>query len=99
MAPGGREREEARSRTGFTGRRSGLRDAHEVLARHEEALEIARSRGDEVAVGEALTRIGTQLAVTGEAERSPAKPAEGAPKPERAARPPKPPETPPEGSA
>jgi class 3 adenylate cyclase/tetratricopeptide (TPR) repeat protein len=71
LAPAGtRERGDALSRSGLTGRRSGLLDAHEVLARHEEALAIARSRGEDVAVGEALTRIGTQLAVTGEVERS-----------------------------
>jgi tetratricopeptide (TPR) repeat protein len=57
-------------RSGLAGRRSGLLDARESLARYEEALEIARSLDDAVAIGEALTRIGTQLAVTGEVERS-----------------------------
>jgi class 3 adenylate cyclase/tetratricopeptide (TPR) repeat protein len=71
LAPAGtRDRAEALRRSGIAGRRSGLLDARESLARHEEALEIARSLGDAVAAGEALTRIGTQLAVTGEVERS-----------------------------
>ena len=71
LAPAGsRERGEALRRSGIAGRRSGLLDARESLARHEEALEIARSHDDAVAAGEALTRIGTQLAVTGEVERS-----------------------------
>jgi class 3 adenylate cyclase/tetratricopeptide (TPR) repeat protein len=68
--PESREREEVLGRTGLAGRRSGLLDAHEVLARYEEALAIARKRDDDVAVGDALTRIGTQLAVTGEVERA-----------------------------
>jgi class 3 adenylate cyclase/tetratricopeptide (TPR) repeat protein len=71
LAPAGtNERAEALRRSGIAGRRSGLLDARESLARYEEALEIARSLDDAVAVGEALTRIGTQLAVTGEVERS-----------------------------
>jgi class 3 adenylate cyclase/tetratricopeptide (TPR) repeat protein len=71
LAPAGSpERGDVLVRSGLAGRRSGLLDAHEVLARHEQALAIARSRGDDVAAGEALTRIGTQLAVTGEVERS-----------------------------
>jgi class 3 adenylate cyclase/tetratricopeptide (TPR) repeat protein len=71
LAPAGTPgRGEALLRAGLAGRRSGLLDARRVLARHEEALEIARARDDELAVGEALTRIGTQLAVVGEVERS-----------------------------
>ncbi len=71
LAPAGTlERADALLRAGLAGRRSGLLDAREVLARHEEALEIARARGDAFAVGDALTRIGTQLAVVGEVERS-----------------------------
>ncbi|MGZ8611288.1 MAG: AAA family ATPase [Actinomycetota bacterium] len=71
LAPAGTsERAEALRRSGIAGRRSGLLDARESLARYEEALEIARSLDDAVAAGEALTRIGTQLAVTGEVERS-----------------------------
>jgi len=66
--PDSREREEVLGRTGLAGRRSGLLDAHQILARHEEALAIARKRDDDVAVGDALTRIGTQLAVTGQVD-------------------------------
>lgn len=68
--PGSIERADALLRAGVAGRRSGLLDAREVLARHEEALEIARTRDHAVGVGEALTRIGAQLAVLGEVERS-----------------------------
>jgi tetratricopeptide (TPR) repeat protein len=64
------ERAEALLRSGAAGRRSGLLDARQVLARHEEALGIAQARDDADSVGEALTRIGTQLAVIGEVERS-----------------------------
>jgi class 3 adenylate cyclase/tetratricopeptide (TPR) repeat protein len=66
--PDSLEREEAVARVGHAGRRSGLLDAGEVLARHREALEIARSRGDEMAIGQALTSVGTQLAVTGDVD-------------------------------
>lgn len=68
--PGTREREQVLARTGLAGRRSGLHDGHEVLARYEESLAIARTRDDGMAVGDALTRIGTQLAVTGDVERA-----------------------------
>lgn len=68
--PDSREREEVLGRTGLAGRRSGLLDAQEVLARYEEALAIARNRDEGIAVGDALTRMGTQLAVTGEVERA-----------------------------
>jgi class 3 adenylate cyclase len=64
------EREEALWRSAHAGRRSGLLEADQVLARHEEALAIARMRGDEIAVGAALTRIGNQLSATGETERA-----------------------------
>jgi class 3 adenylate cyclase/tetratricopeptide (TPR) repeat protein len=66
--PESREREDVLGRTGLAGRRSGLLDAHQILARHEEALAIARKRDDDVAVGDALTRMGTQLAVTGQVD-------------------------------
>jgi class 3 adenylate cyclase/tetratricopeptide (TPR) repeat protein len=69
-APGTREREEALKRSALAGRRSGLLDAQDVLARNEEALAIAGSRGDDIAAGETLTRIGSQLAVLGEVERA-----------------------------
>jgi tetratricopeptide (TPR) repeat protein len=67
---GTRERAEALLRSGIVGRRSGQLDATEVLARHEQALEIARALDDDRIVGEALTRLGTQLAVVGEVDRS-----------------------------
>jgi class 3 adenylate cyclase/tetratricopeptide (TPR) repeat protein len=63
-------RDEALWRSASTGRRVGSLDASEVLARHEEALAIARTRGDEIAAGEALTRIGNQLGAMGEGERA-----------------------------
>jgi class 3 adenylate cyclase/tetratricopeptide (TPR) repeat protein len=69
-APGTREREETLRRSAVAGRRSGRLDAADVLARNEEALAIARARGDEVAIGETLTRIGSQLAVLEEVERA-----------------------------
>ncbi len=65
-----REREEALWRSAATARRGSLLDADEVLDRHQQALAIAMTRGDDIAVGEALTRLGTQLAVAGEADRS-----------------------------
>jgi tetratricopeptide (TPR) repeat protein len=65
-----REREETLRRSAVAGRRSGLLDAADVLARNEEALAIARARGDEIAIGETLTRIGSQLAVLEEVERA-----------------------------
>jgi tetratricopeptide (TPR) repeat protein len=70
LAPEGTlERADALLRSGLVGRRSGRLDASEVLARYEEALEISRTHGDPLAVGEALTRVGNQLAVVGEVER------------------------------
>jgi ATP/maltotriose-dependent transcriptional regulator MalT len=65
-----REREEALLRSGFAGRRSGRLDAPDVLDRYEQALAIARARDDGIAIGEALTRVGSQLAVTGEVARA-----------------------------
>jgi class 3 adenylate cyclase len=64
------ERETALRRSAFAGRRSGLLDAAEVLDRDLEGLDIARSRGDDVAVGEWLTSTGSQLAAVGETERA-----------------------------
>jgi class 3 adenylate cyclase/predicted ATPase len=69
-AEGTRERQEALWRSGVAGRRSGLLDADAVLARYDEALAIARSQGDEIAVGEGLTRVGAQLAAVGEVQRA-----------------------------
>lgn len=65
-----REREEALWRSAHAGRRGGVLDADEVLDRHQQALAIAMTRDDALAVGEALTRLGTQLAVVGELDRS-----------------------------
>jgi len=71
LAPGGsRERGEIVARLGMAGRRSGRLGADEVLAHYEEALAIARHRGDDLAIGEALTRVATHLPVTGQLERS-----------------------------
>jgi class 3 adenylate cyclase/tetratricopeptide (TPR) repeat protein len=71
LAPSGSaERELALRRSTYAGRRSGSLDAAEILDRHLEGLEIARGRGDDVAVGEWLTRAGTQLAVVGEGDRA-----------------------------
>ncbi|HEY6101571.1 MAG TPA: hypothetical protein VIW03_19185, partial [Anaeromyxobacter sp.] len=68
--PGSRARGDVLSRSAMAARRSGMIDADDVLARFLEGLEIARSSGDEIEVGEWLTRAGTQLAVAGEAERA-----------------------------
>ena len=71
IAPAGSpELAEALWRSASTGRRAGSLDGQEVLARHEQALEIARAREDEIAAGEALTRIGNQLGAIGEGERA-----------------------------
>jgi class 3 adenylate cyclase/tetratricopeptide (TPR) repeat protein len=64
------EREQALERSGLAARRSGRLDAAEILARYEEALAIARARDDGIAIGEMLTRLGSQLAVSGEVERA-----------------------------
>ncbi|HET9724683.1 MAG TPA: adenylate/guanylate cyclase domain-containing protein [Actinomycetota bacterium] len=68
--PGTPEREGALRRSANAGRRSGSLDAAEVLERYLEGLEIARARGDDVAIGDWLTRAGTQLAVVGQTERA-----------------------------
>jgi class 3 adenylate cyclase/tetratricopeptide (TPR) repeat protein len=71
LAPAGsRARADVLWRSALAARRSGMIDADDVLARLLEGLEIARGTGDEIEVGEWLTRAGTQLAVTGEAERA-----------------------------
>ncbi len=69
-ADGSRERGDVVGRLGMSGRRSGRLDAHRVLACYEEALAVARASDDGIAIGEALTRLGSQLAVVGELERS-----------------------------
>ena len=68
--PDTRGREEALWRSAHAARRAGLLDAEEVLDRYRQALAIAKARDDDIAVGEALTRMGTQLAVAGESARS-----------------------------
>jgi class 3 adenylate cyclase/tetratricopeptide (TPR) repeat protein len=68
--PDTRGREEALWRSAHAGRRAGLLDAEEVLDRYRQALAIAKARDDDIAVGEALTRMGAQLAVAGESARS-----------------------------
>ena len=65
-----RGREEALWRSAHAARRAGLLDAEEVLDRYRQALAIAKARDDDIALGEALTRMGTQLAVAGESARS-----------------------------
>ena len=68
--PGTVEREQALQRSGNAGRRSGLLAADDVLARYDEALAVARTRGDAVAIGEALVRVGNQTAIAGEGDRA-----------------------------
>src|SRR5205814_7749606 len=71
IAPeGSPERAEALWRSASAGRRAGSLDAQEVLARHRAAFEIARAHRDDVATGEALTRIGNQLGAMGEGDRA-----------------------------
>jgi tetratricopeptide (TPR) repeat protein len=52
------------------GRRSGQIDAREVMRRHEEALAIARDNRDPLAIGAALTRLGSQAGAMGDTARS-----------------------------
>jgi class 3 adenylate cyclase/tetratricopeptide (TPR) repeat protein len=63
-------RAETLARSARMGRRSGRIDPREVLARYEESLAIQRELGDPLGVGEALTRLGSQAAATGDAARS-----------------------------
>jgi class 3 adenylate cyclase/tetratricopeptide (TPR) repeat protein len=71
LAPeGGRDRFVPLIRSGILGRRSGRLDAEAVLRRFEEALAVARTTGDGLLVGEALTRVGSQLGALGRAARS-----------------------------
>jgi tetratricopeptide (TPR) repeat protein len=63
-------RAETLARSGRMGRRSDRIDPREVLARYEESLAIQRELGDPLGVGEALTRLGSQAAATGDAARS-----------------------------
>ena len=67
---GGTVRADALARSARMGRRSGRIPPGEVLARYEESLEISREAGDPLRIGEALTRIGSQLGAIGDAARS-----------------------------
>jgi class 3 adenylate cyclase/tetratricopeptide (TPR) repeat protein len=66
----GRDRFMPLVRSGILGRRSGRLDAEAVLGRLEEALAVARATGDGSLIGEALTRVGSQLGALGRAARS-----------------------------
>jgi class 3 adenylate cyclase/tetratricopeptide (TPR) repeat protein len=66
----GRDRFLPLVRSGILGRRSGRLDAEAVLDRLEEALAVARGVGDGYLVGEALTRVGSQLGALGRTARS-----------------------------
>jgi class 3 adenylate cyclase/tetratricopeptide (TPR) repeat protein len=57
------------ARSARMGRRSDRIDPREVLARYEESLAIRRELGDPLGVGEALTRLGSQAAAIGDADR------------------------------
>ncbi len=57
-------------RSGVTGRQSEALDGAGVLQRYEETLSIARELDDPVLIGDALTRMGSQLGATGEPARS-----------------------------
>jgi class 3 adenylate cyclase/tetratricopeptide (TPR) repeat protein len=70
VPPDAPEREVLLGRSASAGRRSGLLSGDEVLARHEASLELARRRGDPSSIGEALVRVGNQLAIVGEADRA-----------------------------
>jgi tetratricopeptide (TPR) repeat protein len=67
---GGRDRFLPLVRSGILGRRSGRLDAETVLGRLEEALAVARAVGDRSLIGEALTRVGSQLGALGRTARS-----------------------------
>jgi len=67
--PGG-DRFAALMRSAIMGRRSGRLEAGAVLGRFEEALALARTMGDESLIGEALTRVGSQLGALGQTARS-----------------------------
>ncbi len=71
LAPlGSARREDVLWRAALSGRRSGMLDASEVLARQEEGLALARARGAHEDIGSWLTRMGSQLAALGETERA-----------------------------
>jgi class 3 adenylate cyclase/tetratricopeptide (TPR) repeat protein len=70
LAPPGRDRVAPLMRSAILGRRSGRLDAEAVLERLEEALAVARATGDGLLIGEALTRVGSQLGALGQTARS-----------------------------
>jgi len=71
LAPeGGRDRFMPLVRSGILGRRSGRLGAEAVLGRLDEALAVARAAGDVSLIGEALTRVGSQLGALGRTARS-----------------------------
>jgi class 3 adenylate cyclase/tetratricopeptide (TPR) repeat protein len=70
FAAAGRDRFAPLIRSAILGRRSGRLDADAVLGRLEDALAVARAAGDELLIGEALTRVGSQLGALGQTARS-----------------------------
>ena len=64
------DREPVLWRSANAARRAGLLPAEAVLDRYVEGLEIARRRTDQAAIGEWLTRVGTQVGAAGETERA-----------------------------
>lgn len=70
VAGPGADRFAALLRSAVLGRRSGRLDADAVLGRFEEALAVARATGDGSSIGEALTRVGSQLGALGQTARS-----------------------------
>jgi class 3 adenylate cyclase/tetratricopeptide (TPR) repeat protein len=61
---------EALAGSALMGRRTGALSAAEVLSRYERALELAQARGDQLAAGNALVRMGSQLGAMGEKDRA-----------------------------
>ena len=63
-------RADALWRSGRMGKRSDRLDPAQVLVRYEESLTIRRRLNEPLAVGEALTRLGSQAGAVGDAARS-----------------------------
>ncbi|HEX5951115.1 MAG TPA: adenylate/guanylate cyclase domain-containing protein [Actinomycetota bacterium] len=70
LAPSEDDREPVLWRSANAARRAGLLPAEDVLDRYVEGLEIARRRADQAAIGEWLTRVGTQVGAAGDTERA-----------------------------
>ncbi|HEU4529192.1 MAG TPA: adenylate/guanylate cyclase domain-containing protein [Actinomycetota bacterium] len=70
LAPSEDDREQVLWRSANAARRAGLLPAEDVLDRYLEGLEIARRRADQAAIGEWLTRVGTQVGAAGQTERA-----------------------------